>query len=454
MARTIEDLDRTERRPAIDVARILALCVVVCGHLLMAVVDRPERGVRSANLLALQPGLAWLAVLAPMPVFFAAGGWANTRATLATSAVRLRSLVGLSAVVVVVWSVFVAVVTALTGEAGVVGTGARLATQPLWFLAAYVPLAAYGQRLAGLASRMNMVVLAGAGLAGLALLDLARFAWGAPGWVGWPGFFLAWGLPWLAGSWWRQRYEATAGFRERRTGLGLMVGGAAACVGLVAVFGYSPALIDVVPGARSNTTPPTLYTGVAALAQVGALLLLAPALDRAGRRWDRIWSRAGEAAVGTYLFHLSGLASCIAAVAAVAGLGSGGAAGVALPERLTWGWWLSRPLWWAAVLAVTALCVALTAMARRSLAPGARSDRDSTASVASSGGVIPALLRRHAVHLGVVTATVAAAYVGLQGPRTIGPAAVCTALFAAAWWLLQPPRPSLIPGLDNCQGAP
>jgi hypothetical protein len=50
-----------ERRPAIDVARILALVVVVAGHLMLAVVDRPNGELRAANLLELYPGWEWLA---------------------------------------------------------------------------------------------------------------------------------------------------------------------------------------------------------------------------------------------------------------------------------------------------------------------------------------------------------------------------------------------------------
>jgi hypothetical protein len=83
------------RREGIDVARILALLVVVLGHLLLAVVDRPGDEVRGANLLALHPGWALVAAAAPMPVFFAAGGWANATAAWSSAVPRLRTLVGL-----------------------------------------------------------------------------------------------------------------------------------------------------------------------------------------------------------------------------------------------------------------------------------------------------------------------------------------------------------------------
>lgn len=399
------------RRPAIDVARVLALLVVVVGHLTLAVVDRSGGSVRGANLLELQPGWAWLAAAAPMPVFFAAAGWANAEASLGSSAARLRMLVGVAAVVVVSWSVLVGIARGVAGDPGVVADGARIATQPVWFLAAYVPFAAAGHRLAGWAARSPALTIGGC-FAVLATLDVARFGLDAPGWIGWPGFFVAWGVPWLAGGWWRDR--SAHGLNERRAGAILTVVAVAAAVALVHGAGYSPALIDAVEGARSNTTPPTLYTAVAALAQVGVLLVVAGWLDAAGRRWRRLWDRAGEAAVGVYLWHLSALALCGGAVAL----------GVPVPERLTAGWWATRPLWWAAVIAVALVLVALTAAVRRRAPRRApHSHRPSRWRVA-----VPVA--------GVALATAGAALVGLRGPRTLPLAAGCSALFVAAWLAL------------------
>lgn len=397
--------DRVVRRDAVDVARVLALLVVVLGHLLLAVIDRHDGRLRGANLLALHPGWAFLAAAAPMPVFFAAAGWANATSSWASSAPRLRRLVGLGAVVVCAWSAAVVVTVVVAGHPGVVGDGARIATQPLWFLAAYVPLAATGRPLARLAAR-HLLLAVGGSLLLLALLDAARFGLQTPGWIGWPGFYLAWGVPWLVGAWWRSRFEA-GGFRERRVGLTLLLAAGAACVVLVVVAGYAPALIDAVPGARSNTTPPTLYTALAALAQTGALLAGARLLDAVGRRWRGVWDRAGEAAVAVYASHLTALALCAAAIAT----------GLPVPERLTTLWWLTRPLWWLAVLTVTAGLVLLTGPVRRGR---------------SRSG---APLLRGAP--GVVAAAAGGAAVGLRGPRSVLLAGVCSGLLVAAWVLLR-----------------
>lgn len=415
-------------RDAVDVARVLALALVVVGHLTLAVVDREAGEVRGANLLALHPGWAWVAVVAPMPVFFAAGGWANARATVDTAAPRLRTLVGVAAVVVLSWSVAVVVSALATGEPGVVADGARIATQPVWFLAAYVPFAAAGRSLAGAAARSPVAAIGGCLLV-LAALDLARFGLGAPEWIGWVGFALAWGVPWLAGGWWRER--STEGFAERRTGLVLLAGASVAAVVLVQAAGYAPALIDAVDGARSNTTPPTLYTALIGLAQVGFLLVVARRLDVAGRRWRHLWDRASNVAVGVYLWHLTALALCASAVAL----------GLPVPERLTPAWWLVRPVWWTAVLVVAAGLVVVTERVG-----GRRREGFGT----------PPLPTHRAAVAGVVLTTTAAALVGLRGPRTVPLAVACAVLFVAAWIALGGHRrPSTLvrPPVDGARSA-
>jgi len=307
---------------------------------------------------------------------------------------------------VVVWSAGVVAAQVVAGEPGVVADGARIATQPVWFLAAYVPFAAGGGHLAGLAARRPGSVIGGS-LVVLALLDVARFGFGAPDWLGWPGFFLAWGVPWLAGGWWRDRAER-GDFRERRWGAVLAIGATVAAAGLVHLGGYSPALIDAVDGTRSNTTPPTLYTATVGLAQVGVLLLGASLLDAVGRRWRRIWDRAGEAAVGVYLWHMSALALCAGVIAV----------GLPVPERLTATWWWTRPIWWATVMTVALGLVAATAAVRASARRSAQPLRRAA---------------RNQALAGVALATTGAALVGVRGPRSVELALACSALFVCAW---------------------
>jgi hypothetical protein len=398
------------RRNAIDVARVGALIIVVLGHLSLAVIDRPHGHIRGANLIALHPGAAFVLALAPMPVFFAAAGWAHTTSSLENASVRLRALIGLGAVVVGVWSCTVVVTVAVNGDAGVLGDGARIATQPLWFVAGYAALVPFGRRLAQLA-RTNIVLVVGGAVGVLAVLDLGRFTLDLPETIGWPGFYLAWTCPWILGAWWRDRYEA-GGFGEKRVGLAIALGAIAVGVVLCVFFDYSPAMIDAVPGARSNTTPPSLYTAVAAIGQVGGLMLIATFLDAAGARWRRVWDRAGELALGIYAWHLTALSLCGAVLAA----------GFPTPTRLTALWWLTRPLWFAAVLGVATLFVLATSGVRAQLRRRSR-----------TAGAPPA----YQAALGVVLAVAGGALVGLRGPRNVTLACECAALFVGAWLLLR-----------------
>lgn len=141
-------------------------------------------------------------------------------------------------------------------------------------------------------------------LALLAVLDLLRFGSGASDAIGWLGFLPAWGVPWLLGAWWR----TAAPGKERRVGAGLVASAVVAGWLLVARLGYEPALIDAVVGRRSNTTPPTLFTAVAALGQVGVLLVVARVFDRVGGAVRPLLRRARAVAVGVYLWHLTALA--------------------------------------------------------------------------------------------------------------------------------------------------
>ena len=400
------------RRGAIDVARVGSLVLVVLGHLSLAVLDRGADGaLRGANLMALHPNLAWIAAFAPMPVFFAAAGWANAGATVSSAAPRLRSLVGLAAMVVTGWFTAAAVTALLRDDAGLIGDAARVATRPVWFLAAYVPLAALGDRISRIAIHPFLVV--GTGLAVLAVLDLARFWLSAPRVLGWPGFYLAWGVPWVLGASWRRRWEHGS-LHERRVGAVMTAAALAVAVALVGLLGYYPSLIDAVSGERSNTTPPTVYTAVAAIGQVGILMVMATALDRVAARHRCALDRAGPLAIGVYIWHLTALVLCAAAIAA----------GLWAPTRLTVAWWITRPPWFVAVLVITALLVAATAVARGSF--DARAADDHPRRFTGTG----------VLWSGVAASTIGAALVGLEGPRSAPAAVTALVLLLAGWWWL------------------
>jgi hypothetical protein len=300
------------------------------------------------------------------------------------------------------------------GDPGVLGQGARLATQPLWFLAAYVPFAFWGRALARFVTARPLVVVGGCLLA-LGALDVAHFGLDGPSWLAWPAFYLAWGTPWLVGAWWRQKWTE-GGFPERRVGIALAVGGACVAALLVWRAGYQASLIDYGSDGRSNTNPPTLYTAVVGLTQIGVLMIVAPALDRLGSRFRALWNQAGSAAIAVYAWHLTALSLGVGIVAIP---------DVPAPRRLSASWWLFRPVWIVAVLGTCALLVAATAAVRARLQRATRPNHATTA---------PPITR---LALGAAVAATGGAVIGLIGPATVPRALICCLLLGAGWALLR-----------------
>jgi hypothetical protein len=281
----------------------------------------------------------------------------------------------------------------------------------LWFLAAYLPFAFWGRALGRAAATRpawtigGCVVMAGA-------LDVVHFGFGGPQWPCWLAFYLAWATPWLVGAWWRDRWTRDA-ISERQVGIVLVVAAAIVAWLLVARAGYQASLIDYGSNGRSNTNPPTLYTAVVGLAQVGVLMIFARALDGLGARYRAFWNRAGTAAIAVYAWHLTALAICVAVVSIPF---------VPVPRRLSAAWWWSRPLWYVAVLASCAVLVGGTACIRSRLRTRTSAAHPSVARLA----------------LGVVMAAAGGAVVGLYGPTNVPRAVAFTALLVAGWALLRP----------------
>lgn len=200
--------------------------------------------------------------------------------------------------------------------------------------------------------------------------------------------------------------------RERLTGLLLAGGAIVVATTMVLTAGYRPTLIDVVDGARSNTTPPTSFTAIAGIAQVGVLMVVAGSLDTIALRHGALVRCAGTAAVGVYVWHLTAFALCAAALAA----------DLWAPERFTPAWWITRPFWFAGVLAVTATLVIATARVR---APLTKRYTDRVGGRAA---------------IGLLSATAGGIVVGLIGPRTAIGAVGGSVAFVLAWWALRDPN--------------
>lgn len=277
----------------------------------------------------------------------------------------------------------------------------------MWFLTAYVPFAAYGQGIARIARRP--VVSVAVCLSLLVVIDIARFEFDANEKWGWPSFFLAWGIPWIIGAWWRNAAQSAL-FHEKRVGAVLAISGAIICVLLVKTANYYPALIDAVPGKRSNTTPPTVFTATAAITQTGVLILVASSLDGVASRWRSRIDALGRMSVAVYAWHLSALALCAGLIAL----------GVYAPTRFGLAWWMSRPLWFALVAGLTSLFVIVTAFVQKKF-------RD------------PLIGRKTGLlfQFGVALSVVGSGVIGLYGPRTLPGAMIASCSLVGSWWCLR-----------------
>lgn len=345
-----------DRDRVVDVVRVAALVTVAVGHWLLAVVEWDGEGLHGRNLLEVAPWARWATwVLQVMPLFFLVGGVANAaswasaqrRATgwAAWLHGRVDRLVRPVAALAVTWIAALAVAAALGADSAGLGTASRLVAMPLWFLAVYLGVVAATPAMAALHERFGWRVAVGLAVAAGAV-DVIAGPGGRPE-LGWLNFAFVWLFAHQLGFSWRDgRLDG------RRTGLLLAAGGLVGLIVLTQGLGYPLGMVGA-PGERSNTTPPTLALVALTIWQTG-LLLLARRRVAAWASRPRAWRAvvaANGVAMTVFLWHLTAL--CIATLAFLpTGL-------LPQPEPATAAWWMLRPAW---ILALVALTVPLVAV--------------------------------------------------------------------------------------------
>ncbi|MFI5855652.1 acyltransferase [Streptomyces parvulus] len=295
------------RDRAVDALRALAILGVVLGHWLVTALVSDGGALRAASPLRDMPWLAPVSwAFQTLAVFFLVGGHVATRGYASARArgetyghwlaARLSRLFRPVLAVLGLWTVTAALLLLSGAEFGTVRTLVKLALSPMWFLLVFAALTAATPLLARLSPLWPLVVVLH--------VDLLRFGFGAPSWLGWVNVAAGWLVPFTLGAAWTR-----GELDRRRAGLLLLAGGTAATAALVAWGGYPASMVGV-PGAPvSNLDPPTLAAVAFGLAQCGLALLLRDPLRRAMRR-PRAWAAVAVvnlSAMTIFLWHQTAL---------------------------------------------------------------------------------------------------------------------------------------------------
>jgi hypothetical protein len=301
--------------------------------------------------------ISW--VLQTLAVFFLVGGytaakgyrtgepwgpWVRRRVTRLLRPVPVLLLAWIPATAALLWAGF-------SGDTARVLV--KLVLSPLWFLLVYGALTALAPLLVALWNRAGIWGVA-LPVAATAAIDLSRFAFDGPQWLGWGTLLTGWLVPFYLGVAW-----ANGALAARRTAAAMLAGGTAATIALILYAGYPASMVGV-PGAEvSNLNPPTLAAVAFGIAQAGLALLVREPL----RRWmgrPRPWAAvalANMSAMTIFLWHQTAMMAVtvggLLLFGALPGLHS-------VPDQP--GWALARLCWLPVFAVVLAL---LWALARR-----------------------------------------------------------------------------------------
>ncbi|HEX8004292.1 MAG TPA: acyltransferase [Mycobacteriales bacterium] len=363
----------------VDFLRAFSISVVVLGHWLMAAVTFDSSGFHAGNALAAMPWLQPLTwVLQVMPVFFFVGGFAHL---VTYDGVRRRGgryvhfvqgrLSRLLRPVSVLLGVWVPLTVLLSPSARVT----KLVVQLLWFLGVYVVMVALAPLTIRLHRRYGWRVPAALALVA-ALVDVASFGLGMAG-LRWVNVVPVWLLAHQLGYFY--------GAISRRAALALSATGLGALVALTAWGPYPTSMVGM-PGEKvSNMAPPTVCIVALTAWLVGLVVLARPLVTRWLAR-PRVWTAVvalNGVIMTVFLWHLTAL---LLAVFVLLPRGW-----FPQPAVGSGAWWLTRPLWFAVLLALLAGLVAVFGRLERP-APVAFAPSPSRTPVASQAAAVAGVL--------------------------------------------------------------
>jgi hypothetical protein len=306
-----------DRDRYVDLLRAAALGVVMLGHFFMiAVTVEPDGSVEVSNALTEIVWAQWLTwVLQVMPVFFAVGGFSNAvgwrsvarrGGTYADYTVtRVQRLLRPTLVFITAGTVLGIAVEASGDLSGPAIMILRVVAQPLWFIGIYLAVVMLAPAMLRLHDRWGWRVLVALTLATL-LVDVARYALGAPDVVGYLNFAFVWLAVHQCGFFYA---DGTAQAGGRRLAAACAVSGLALTLALVSLGPYPVSMVTLPGDDASNMTPPSLALLTCSLWLMGLVLLLRASATRIVQR-PRAWVAvvaANSMIMTAFLWHLSAI---------------------------------------------------------------------------------------------------------------------------------------------------
>ncbi|WP_051342383.1 acyltransferase family protein [Pseudonocardia spinosispora] len=393
-----------------DLLRLFSIGMVALGHWVVALITVHGSGDTITSMPLMLTTWVWQV----MALFFFVGGFAHARALRHRPPLgefiraRMTRLLPPAMVMLAVWGVLAAALTASGLTGGDLATGLHKITVPLWFLGVYLMIVLAAPSMMRLHLRFGLWRVVGALAGGTALVDVVAAALPP---VGYLNLLFVWLAVHQLGYGYADGTLARGG---RRLAAALAAGGLGATVLLVfgpRLFGTSwyPVLMVGLPGNEvSNATPPTCALLAQSLFLVGTALLLrraGTALVSRPKVWFAVAS--GNTVIMTiFCWHLS---ACYLVEATL--LATGGT----LPTSL----WLAVPGY---AIACSLVCAVLVLGFRRF-------ERSAPATRLDAGRGVAGVLAA-AVGLYLISAT------GLDGLPG-WPAATALALVALGVFLLR-----------------
>ncbi|MGW5851086.1 acyltransferase family protein [Streptomyces sp. NPDC055254] len=351
LAGRVESATPAGRDRSVDALRALAIFGVVLGHWLVTALTTADGGLSVTSPLAPMPWLAPVSwVFQTLAVFFLVGGHVAARghASARQRGDSYRTWVGQRmgrlfrpvAAVLVLWAVVAGGMLLGGASPDTVRTLVKLVLSPLWFLLVFAALTAATPLVARLHPLWPLAVVAG--------VDVWRFGFGGPEWIGWVNVAAGWLVPFTLGAAWSR-----GAYTRRGPALLLLGTGTAAAAALVLWGGYPASMVGVPGTPVSNLNPPTLAAAAFGAAQCGLALLVREPLARTVRRpsaWAAV-ALVNLSAMTVFLWHQTAMM----AVTALGLLAPADLPGLhTVPDSI--GWAAARLLWLPVFAAALGVC--------------------------------------------------------------------------------------------------